>query len=74
MVKINWHKTLYGIGLYNIGYKNKFFTPFWRVVECFAQIVDGILGLILFFTPLVPNYTQKVLRKIIKQQCKKYKS
>lgn len=70
-MNMKWHKRLYKLGFYNIGYDTKYLAPGWRLLEPFAQIADGVLGLILFFTPVVPNFTEKVLRKMIQQQMRK---
>jgi len=70
-MNIIWHKRFYKIGLFNIGYKNKFGTPLLRLLSFITMLIDGVLGLILFFTPLIPDYTGRVFRLIIKAQCRK---
>ena len=66
-----FNRFLYRIGIYQLGYENKMLTPLLRALEPFVLIIDGVLGIVLFATPYVPCLTQKLLRVMIKQQCRK---
>lgn len=66
-----FERFLYKIGIYNIGYANKMLTPGLRILEPFSMVIDGILGIILLPTSCVPNLHQKLLHRMVKQQCRK---
>lgn len=68
---MNWHKTFYKIGFLNIGYANKMLTPWHRILQPFAMILDGVLGVILLPTSLVPRFENMVLHRMIKAQMRK---
>jgi len=69
MSKIN--RFLHSIGFYHIGYEHKFLIIAHRIIEPFACLVDGVLGIILLPTPYIHQFHQKLLRSLIRYQMTK---